>query len=574
MKKKVFLFGMLLSLLLLSGCGVNLSSKVKLNKDFSGTRTMSCTFSSRDFQTYFNGSKEDLNKLIKDSCPDALTYTSSSDGGNETYTFYLRFSSLDDYKKKVSDLLNFSPKITYEYGDSPFVNGLIYKENFSSKDLMTWLYTALYEEKYIDKDSSSDLWDLKTTQISFLGKTYETKDKINIDEMTYVPLSSIDIDTTTKNSGKLARTIKFNIPQKTLDQNSGKIRSYFAGNDITWENTSDGKTLCVSFDANNFSDLAQKTRAVLHSKNSFGTYHSTCSKGNPFKLKINYKESLDVSNFLSQKGSIPVTYTFDDRQIFDDLIKDDKEISFTASITQPISNYEIAVVWNTPKDIRRKVAFSFNKTITDHQLSVLKKQFKGSTISDVTLRGSKTITLSFVQTGSITECNKDFSALFKNSAMNTKEHFSLTGGKKVDFTDKIVFPSNQNGEKLSGHYIFASINPKESVLVSITPSNCVKNKAKQNSSTKMISELVHSDENIHDLCDFELSGNSFQANYRGSTTASFWMNILKWGIPVVVLILILLFLFRKKATIHDMFYTTKKLLSEKINTFIDKINKL
>ena len=95
MKKKVFLFGLLFSLLLLCGCGVNLTSTVKLNKDFSGTRVMSCTFSSRDFHSYFKGSKEDLNKLIKESCPDALTYTSSSSDGNDTYTFYLRFSSLD-----------------------------------------------------------------------------------------------------------------------------------------------------------------------------------------------------------------------------------------------------------------------------------------------------------------------------------------------------------------------------------------------------------------------------------------------------------------------------------------------
>jgi len=83
MKKKVFLFGLLFSLLLLCGCGVNLTSTVKLNKDFSGTRVMSCTFSSRDFHSYFKGSKEDLNKLIKESCPDALTYTSSSSDGND-----------------------------------------------------------------------------------------------------------------------------------------------------------------------------------------------------------------------------------------------------------------------------------------------------------------------------------------------------------------------------------------------------------------------------------------------------------------------------------------------------------
>lgn len=107
MKKKVFLFGLLFSLLLLCGCGVNLTSTVKLNKDFSGTRVMSCTFSSRDFHTYFKGSKKDLNKLIKESCPDALTYTSSSSDGNDTYTFYLRFFLLMIIRRKFVIFLIF-----------------------------------------------------------------------------------------------------------------------------------------------------------------------------------------------------------------------------------------------------------------------------------------------------------------------------------------------------------------------------------------------------------------------------------------------------------------------------------
>ena len=60
MKKKVFLFGLLFSLLLLCGCGVNLTSTVKLNKDFSGTRVMSCTFSSRDFHSISREAKKIL----------------------------------------------------------------------------------------------------------------------------------------------------------------------------------------------------------------------------------------------------------------------------------------------------------------------------------------------------------------------------------------------------------------------------------------------------------------------------------------------------------------------------------
>ena len=571
MKKKVFLFGLLLSLLLLCGCGVNLTSSVKLNKDFSGTRVMSCTFSSRDFKTYFNGSKEDLNNLIQKSCPDALTYDSSSKDGNDTYTFYLRFSSLDDYKKKVNELLNFSPKITYEYGDSPFVNGLIYKENFTSKDLMTWLYTALYEGKYIDKDSSNDLWDLKTTKISFLGKTYETNDKINIDEMNYVSLSSIDIDTNTLDSGKLQRTIRFHIPQKILDQNSGKIRSYFAGNDITWENTSDGKNLCINFDANNFSDLAQKTRSILHSKNSFGTYTTTCSKKNPFELKIEYKESLDMSNFVKKSGNIPVTYTFNGKEILNESIKQ-KEISFPTTLKQPISKYEIATVWNHTNDIRRKISFTFQPNITNRQLSILKKQFHGSTIRNVSVNGDKTVTLSFVQTGNVSECNKDFKALFPDSSMKSSEHFSLTGGKKIEFVDSISLPFDQ--KDVSGSYIFASVNPKESVSVGISPDDIVKGSSTSNTATKMISDLVHSDETVHDLCKFSFTGDHLKLTYKGSTTSSFWLNVIKWVLPIVFLLVIGIFLFQKKQVILENLHKLKIYLSKKINDFIDKINQL
>ena len=141
--------------------------------------------------------------------------------------------------------------------------------------------------------------------------------------------------------------------------------------------------------------------------------------------------------------------------MFSDSIKQ-KEISFTSSVTQPISTYEIATVWNTSKDIRRKVSFSFEKAVTDHQLSVIKKQFKGQTIDSVNLDGDQNVTLSFVQKGSVSDCNKDFSALFPNSLMKSQAHFSFAGGKKVTFSDMISLPANQNGEKLHGHYVFAS----------------------------------------------------------------------------------------------------------------------
>ena len=91
---------------------------------------------------------------------------------------------------------------------------------------------------------------------------------------------------------------------------------------------------------------------------------------------------------------------------------------------------------------------------------MIKKQFKGQTIDSVNLDGDHNVTLSFVQIGSVSDCNKDFSTLFPNSLMKSQEHFSFTGGKKVTFSDKISLPANQNGEEIRGHYVFASVNPK------------------------------------------------------------------------------------------------------------------
>ncbi len=158
--------------------------------------------------------------------------------------------------------------------------------------------------------------------------------------------------------------------------------------------------------------------------------------------------------------------------------------------------------------------------------------------------------------------------------MTAKKHFSLTAGRKINFSDKIALPFNENGKKLSGHYIFASINPKESISVSITPAHNVKNKTKQNTSTKTISELVHSDENIHDLCDFELTGNSFQANYEGNT-AQLLHECFRMGHSYCCFDFdSFVFIPKESHDFHDMFHTIKQSLSEKINTFIDKINKL
>lgn len=558
MKKRCLLAAFLLSLTFLCGCGIELTSKIKLNKNFSGTRIMSCTFSSNDFTRFFQGTEEDLDLLIKNSCPSQLSYKKSSRDSQKIYTFTLTFSSLKDYKEKTEAILNFAPEITYQYGDSPFVQGLIYKENFSSKDLMAWLYTALYEKKYVDKQSVDELWNLKETTISFSGKTYETEDKISIDEMQYAELSSIHIDTEVKRNGQLSRKIALYIPKKTLDQNSGKIQSYFDNENTTWSNWKDGKILIISFSEDNFMDLAAKTREIFHSKQWSGTYNVQCKSGNPFSFDYDYKESMDFSNFVQKSGTVPVTFTFNKKKILDSSVNT-KTLQFSSRQKQQIINYNIITVWKSEKDIRRKISFTFDAGSNKRQLSKLKKAFSGKTISNVSLVKEDQMVLSMIQSGTVKDCNDDISSIFHDSFMNASVKNSFFRGNMTYFEDTIAFSSGS--KQIHGTYTFVSVNHQQSVKVSVTPKKQVKSTISQNLSSRQASELIHSDETVRDLYQYQLTGDHFKVSYQGSSAASYWTSLLKIIIPLLFLAVTGIFIYVKQSWIL--------MYAQKIKTIIE-----
>lgn len=556
MKKKIFLSILLLSLVFLGGCGVELTGKVSLNKDFSGTRTMSCAFSSSDFLHHFQGSKEELDQLIEDSCPDVLTYKKSSKNGMYSYTFSLKFTSLKDYQEKTEELLHFAPKITYQYGDSPFVSGLVYKENFSSKDLMAWLYTALYEKKYIDDDSVNDLWDLKKTTISFLGKTYETSDKISIDEMNYAELSSIKIHTEPKDDGSLKRTIMFYIPQSTLDQNYGKIRTYFQGQNVSWTSENDGKILTVSFTADSFSNLTEKTRTILHSKSSFGTYKVSCKKGNPFQFQFDYEESLDFTNFLQKKGTVPVIYTFKNQTLLDSPVKE-KNLKFSSEHTQNLSKYDIVTVWKSSKDLRRKVSLTFDSSCSQLQLTKLKEAFQGDTISNVSLTGDQQKVLSFEQQGSVKACHEDLSKIFQGSSITVKETSSLFHGTSTTLEDQISFSTKEH--PVSGTYTFVSVHPKQSVAVTVKPNQQINTSYSQNTSNRSAASLIKSNETVNKLYTYQLKSDQIKVSFQGKTASPVWSSVLKWLLPLVLIAAVLLFITLKQRFLIEKLSRGKEL---------------
>lgn len=574
MKKRCLLSVLLLSLVFLWGCGMELNSRMELNKDFTGHRIMTCTVSSADLARYFSGSKKDLDKVIRDACPKALVYKQTSDNDNTVYTFRLDYSSKKDYKKKVESLLNFAPEIKYSYSDSPFAKGIRYSENFSTKDLMSWLYTALYEKGYVDQKSVDDLWNLKNTEFIFAGKKYETDDKISIDEMSYVSISSIDIKTKETASMKLTRTISIRLPKETLEKHASAVNSYFSGSSYkkTWKNEKDGKTLVISFTKDNFSDLCAVTRKVLHTSDTGGTYRVETKNGSPFEFQLDFEETLDFKNFADESGKVPVTYTYTANDSFSDSGEQTvidgkvskKKVNFSSSFAQPVRKYEVAEVYKNKNDIRRSFTFLFSSVCNKRELTKLKESFMGSTITNVSLDKEEDYRLSFQQRGSVKQCDADLKKIWKGTSSSYESKNSVFRGQTSDYTSK--FRLHLNNQKVKGTFTFASISKDSSSDVTVTADSYKEIKMAQNVADKPVSALLDGDETLSSIHKNQITGDSFTLNYKGSTSAHYILNILKFLLPLVLLLLAGIFLYIKQ---NSVVYWLKR-LKDKIQELLKR----
>lgn len=564
MKKKCLLSVLLLSLIFLWGCGIELNSRMELNKDFSGHRLMTCTVSSADLSRYFSGSKKDLDKVIRDACPKALVYKQTSEKDSTVYTFRMDFSSKKDYKKKVESLLNFAPEISYSYADSPFVKGLRYSENFSTKDLMSWLYTALYEKGYVDQKSVNDLWNLKNTEFTFGQKKYETDEKINIDEMSFVPVSSIDIKTRETDSMKLRRTISIHLSKETLEKHSSAVNRYFSGSSYrkSWKNEKDGKTLVITFTKDNFSDLCAVTRKVLHTSDTGGTYRVETKSGKPFEFQLDFEETLDFKNFADESGKVSVSYTYVANDSFSDsgeqtLIDgktSKKKVNFSSSFVQPVRKYDVTEVYKNKQDIRRSFTFVFSSVCNKRELTKLKESFIGSTIFNVSLDKEDDYRLSFIQKGSVKQCDADLKKIWKGFSSSYESKNSVFRGQTSDYTSK--FKLHLNNKKVKGTYTFASISKDSSADITLTANSYKKIDMPQNVADKPVSALMEGEETISSIHKIQLTGDSFTLNYKGSTAAHYVLNILKFLVPLILLVLAGIFLYIKQ---NSVIYWLKKL---------------
>ena len=150
--------------LILSACGAKIDTQLGLESAEKGTRTMLVSFNMKDNKDKIKGGVEALDASVRKHLPEGLEYGGiQSEGDKARATFTIPFSSVDEYRTKVASILkaagsSTTPQINIVNSEQGLVQGIQVEENFSSKDLLSWLPEALVVDGVIETSNKNSVF--------------------------------------------------------------------------------------------------------------------------------------------------------------------------------------------------------------------------------------------------------------------------------------------------------------------------------------------------------------------------------------------------------------------------------
>lgn len=274
----------------------------------AGTRTIICKSPSGSIDKIVVGGKAALDSFININCPSVMSYNLIDEN---TYEFNVSFSDFRDYRMKMSTLVGRNTNIVFGIPDNIFAKGFCLKEDFSNRDLMSWLYDKMHDEGIIKSDK--ELWTFNETTINCAEKSYVSKGNINVLELEYNPIDKVALDTSKIGEG-FKRSVCFYFSNKTLQEVGENVSPYMNtlipenGNGV-WGDTFEGKSFIITFSASNVEELQIKTNKVL--ANNFNYISESKQNSSILNLTKNLSEELNFLCFPSNKeGKTFVEYQF------------------------------------------------------------------------------------------------------------------------------------------------------------------------------------------------------------------------------------------------------------------------
>ena len=182
--------GLFLLCFLMAACSIDMDTQLDLKDDQSGQRIITISVDKDAIEDYGTDELEKIEQVIADYKPDSLEYKKDTDDdGNVQYVFTLAFSSLDDYRSKVAELIGREPVIELSEPDTVFSKGVSFKEDFSSNDLTLWFREGL-EKEGIENDITGNF--VEETTMIYKGEEYDSGSYINVNDVEVNPYPDKD----------------------------------------------------------------------------------------------------------------------------------------------------------------------------------------------------------------------------------------------------------------------------------------------------------------------------------------------------------------------------------------------
>lgn len=288
--------------------GGSILTRVTLEDNFQGTRVMEVSIEKSTFDQYFKGTVDDLKSLVMASCPQQLSYEVNETDSNIVCVFRLEFDSIDTYKDKVAAIIGEEREIEALKSDSFLVQGITYEENFTSRELLSWLSDALVDNNYVSSENKSKILESDRTTFVFSSMEYDSGEQIYVSDIQYLPFGVIDILTKPYFDNTYDRTVIFHIPQYTMDQKGEEITAYLEegvpGNaEMAWDTNRDNDETVfrITMKKLDAGGLNSAMRSIFHSDLASVEKTSYTYEKNMLEHGMAFKETVDASKFISNQ---------------------------------------------------------------------------------------------------------------------------------------------------------------------------------------------------------------------------------------------------------------------------------
>ncbi len=310
----------LINCAMMTGCsaGSTINTSLLINDDYSGSRHMEVAIDSTVFQENFLGTVDDLNLVIEQNIQSNMTYSIVNDDNGTIYMFELGFTTIDDYRTKVNEILNREDvEIEVLISDSVWRDGITVNENFTSVELLAWLREAIVTAQLVDSSDASQIFKIGSNVVTYEEAQYSSNSSsIGIQEVSYTALDEIKINTSLVD-GLYTRSIKFAIPQESFDSKQSEIEEFLKSStpsnaSLAWEEAEYVKYATIEQSGLTLDALELFNQTVFGSELCKISLKDTNEYTNDFNFVNEFHEEIDLTNYVNTSyDTAYITYFFD-----------------------------------------------------------------------------------------------------------------------------------------------------------------------------------------------------------------------------------------------------------------------